>query len=69
MFMSQNPWMTFQEKTPLPAWPPSVEKTRTSAVLMPFDAIYHEKKRRHIGAYLRFFHEKKEAAERKSRRS
>ncbi len=30
-----------------------------TAVLMPFDAIYHEKKRRHIGAYLRFFHEKK----------
>jgi hypothetical protein len=25
-----------------------------SAVLIPFDHIYHEKKRRHIGAYLRF---------------
>ena len=25
-----------------------------SAVLIPFDKIYHEKKRRHIGAYLRF---------------
>ena len=25
-----------------------------TGVLIPFDAIYHEKKRRHIGAYLRF---------------
>ena len=25
-----------------------------SAVLLPFDEIYHEKKRRHIGAYIRF---------------
>ena len=25
-----------------------------SAVLLPFDGIYHEKKRRHIGAYIRF---------------
>ena len=25
-----------------------------TAVLIPFDAIYHEKKRRHIGAYIRF---------------
>ena len=25
-----------------------------SCVLIPFDSIYHEKKRRHIGAYLRF---------------
>ena len=25
-----------------------------SCVLIPFDAIYHEKKRRHIGAYIRF---------------
>lgn len=25
-----------------------------SAVLIPFDEIYHEKKRRHIGAYIRF---------------
>ena len=30
-----------------------------TAVLMPFDAIYHEKKQRHIGTYLRFFHAKK----------
>ena len=30
-----------------------------TGVLMPFDAIYHEKKRRHIGTYLRFFHGKK----------
>ena len=30
-----------------------------TGVLMPFDAIYHEKKHRHIGAYLRFFHAKK----------
>ena len=30
-----------------------------TAVLMPFDAIYHEKKQRHIGTYLRFFRSKK----------
>ena len=30
-----------------------------TAVLIPFDAIYNEKKRRHIGAYIRFFHSKK----------
>ena len=30
-----------------------------TAILIPFDAIYHEKKRRHIGAYIRFFHSKK----------
>lgn len=30
-----------------------------TGVLMPFDAIYHEKKRRHIGTYLRFFHGRK----------
>lgn len=27
-----------------------------TAILIPFDEIYHEKKRRHIGAYIRFFH-------------
>lgn len=26
-----------------------------TGILIPFDAIYHEKKRRHVGAYLRFF--------------
>ena len=30
-----------------------------TAILIPFDAIYHEKKRRHIGAYIRFFHSKR----------
>jgi hypothetical protein len=30
-----------------------------TSVLIPFDAIYHEKKRRHIGAYIRFFLSKK----------
>ncbi len=30
-----------------------------TAILIPFDAIYHDKKRRHIGAYLRFFHSRK----------
>ena len=30
-----------------------------TGILMPFDAIYHEKKRRHIGTYLRFFHAKR----------
>jgi hypothetical protein len=34
-----------------------------TGVLLPFDAIYHEKKRRHIGAYLRFFHNKKREPE------
>lgn len=27
-----------------------------TAILIPFDEIYREKKRRHIGAYIRFFH-------------
>lgn len=27
-----------------------------TAILLAFDEIYHEKKRRHIGAYIRFFH-------------
>jgi len=31
-----------------------------SCVLIPFDAIYHEKKRRHIGAFLRFSLPKKQ---------
>ena len=26
-----------------------------TGILIPFDAIYHEKKKRHVGAYLRFF--------------
>ena len=30
-----------------------------TGILIPFDAIYHEKKRRHIGAYLRFGHGKR----------
>lgn len=30
-----------------------------TGILIPFDAIYHEKKRRHIGAYLRFFQSKR----------
>ena len=30
-----------------------------SCVLIPFDSIYHEKKRRHIGAYIRFSSAKK----------
>ena len=30
-----------------------------TGILIPFDAIYREKKRRHIGAYLRFFHSKR----------
>ena len=30
-----------------------------TAILIPFDDIYHEKKRRHIGAYLRFFNKRK----------
>ena len=30
-----------------------------TAILIPFDDIYHEKKRRHIGAYLRFFRAKR----------
>lgn len=30
-----------------------------TAILIPFDSIYHEKKRRHIGAYIRFFHSKR----------
>jgi hypothetical protein len=31
-----------------------MDNIEDSAVLIPFDKIYHEKKRRHIGAYLRF---------------
>jgi hypothetical protein len=31
-----------------------------TSVLIPFDSIYHEKKRRHIGAYLRFSRSKKQ---------
>lgn len=34
-----------------------------TCVLIPFDAIYHEKKSRHIGAYLRFFLSKKRKQE------
>ena len=30
-----------------------------TAILIPFDAIYQEKKSRHIGAYIRFFHSRK----------
>ena len=30
-----------------------------TAILIPFDAIYQEKKMRHIGAYIRFFHSRK----------
>ena len=30
-----------------------------TGILIPFEAIYHEKKRRHIGAYLRFFQSKR----------
>ncbi|MBR5736096.1 MAG: GNAT family N-acetyltransferase [Bacteroidales bacterium] len=30
-----------------------------TAILIPFDDIYHEKKRRHIGAYLRFFNQRR----------
>lgn len=30
-----------------------------TGILIPFDAIYHEKKRRHIGAYLRSFQSKR----------
>ena len=36
-----------------------MQNIEDTAVLLPFDTIYHEKKRRHIGAYLRFFHSKK----------
>ena len=31
-----------------------MQNIEDTGVLIPFDAIYHEKKRRHIGAYLRF---------------
>ena len=34
-----------------------------SCVLIPFDAIYHEKKRRHIGAYIRFLNERRRKKE------
>lgn len=30
-----------------------------TAILVPFDDIYHEKKSRHIGTYIRFFHSKR----------
>lgn len=30
-----------------------------TSVLIPFDAIYHDKKRRHIGAYIRFLYSKR----------
>lgn len=30
-----------------------MDNIEDSALLIPFDKIYHEKKRRHIGAYLR----------------
>ena len=36
-----------------------MDNIEDTGVLMPFDAIYHEKKQRHIGAYLRFFQTKK----------
>ena len=36
-----------------------MDNIEDTGVLLPFDAIYHEKKQRHIGAYLRFFHEKR----------
>ena len=34
-----------------------------SCVLIPFDSIYHEKKSRHIGAYLRFTNARKRKKE------
>ena len=34
-----------------------------SCVLIPFDSIYHEKKSRHIGAYLRFNNKRKRKEE------
>lgn len=34
-----------------------------TAILIPFDAIYKEKKTRHIGAYIRFFHSRKSRKE------
>lgn len=34
-----------------------------TAILIPFDEIYLEKKRRHIGAYIRFFHSKRRSEE------
>jgi alpha-D-ribose 1-methylphosphonate 5-triphosphate synthase subunit PhnG len=36
-----------------------MDNIEDTAVLLPFDAIYHEKKQRHIGAYLRFFQSRK----------
>lgn len=40
-----------------------MDNIEDTGVLLPFDSIYHEKKRRHIGAYLRFFHDKKRQPE------
>ncbi len=34
-----------------------------TAILIPFDAIYKEKKTRHIGAYIRFFHSRRNRKE------
>lgn len=39
-----------------------MQNIEDTAVLLPFDTIYHDKKSRHIGAYLRFFHSRKRKA-------
>ena len=40
-----------------------MQNIEDTGILIPFDAIYHEKKRRHIGAYIRFLNERRRKKE------